>query len=179
MNNNHDSYEPGQIRLRYNRSDRLKRASKAVQQMYEPDYIAKPGLLKSLTATKASRSILFSLIIVFILTVLSVFIQFDRKAGHIHGIPVKLELLAQEQRVYINILFDKTKREDSYLLPVTVHITARHTGSGKQEIKTIEAAYIGSPLRLPAQFSSAEYTEIEAIISADNKTLQLRSSLGK
>ena len=48
MNNQPDSWDEGSSYLRYDRSERLKRAPEAVQRMYEPDYIKKMSLLKSL-----------------------------------------------------------------------------------------------------------------------------------
>ncbi|MEL3906820.1 MAG: hypothetical protein P1P65_07325 [Treponema sp.] len=173
MKHSSESYNPGQVRLRYNRTERLAKAPESVQRMHRPDYIQKPGLIKSLTATRASRYILFSIILVCILMLLSVFLQLDRTSGKLNGIPVKLESLIQEETIYINIVFAATKQEDGYMLPVTVHLTARNIGTGAQETKTIEAVYIGSSLRIPAQFLSEQCTEAEAVIAAEKSSLRL------
>ena len=48
MNDQPDSWSEGSSYLRYDRSERLKRAPESVQQMYEPDYIKKSACLKVL-----------------------------------------------------------------------------------------------------------------------------------
>ena len=86
MNNRHELSESGQVHLRYSRAERLKRAPESVQRMYEPDYLKRQGLLKSLTATKGSRSMLFSIVVVCILILFSLFLRTDKKSGTINGV---------------------------------------------------------------------------------------------
>ena len=78
MNNQPDSRDGSGAYLRYSRSERLKRAPESVQQMYEPDYIKRVNLLKSLTATRSSRSMLFAIVAVFALTFASFLLKTDR-----------------------------------------------------------------------------------------------------
>ena len=80
MNDQPDSWSESGLYLRYDRSERLKRAPEAVQQMYEPDYIKKISLLKSLTATRSSRSVLFAIVAVFALTFMSFLLKTDRSS---------------------------------------------------------------------------------------------------
>ena len=105
MNNQPDSRDEGSSYLRYDRSERLKRAPEVVQQMYEPDYIKKMSLLKSLTATRSTRSMLFAIVAVFALTFASFLFKTDRQSGKIEGVPVKLEYLTQQEHLYVNISF--------------------------------------------------------------------------
>lgn len=107
MNNQPDSWSEGSSYCRYDRSERLKRAPEAVQQMYEPDYIKKMSLIKSLTATRSSRSMLFAIVAVFALTFASFLLKTDRQSGKILGIPTKLEYLTQQDYLYVNISLEQ------------------------------------------------------------------------
>ena len=179
MNDQPDSWSEGGSYLRYDRSERLKRAPEAVQQMYEPDYIKKISLLKSLTATRSSRSVLFAIVAVFALTFMSFLLKTDRQSGKIQGVPVKLEYLTQQEYLYVNISFGVTERSDDYALPLTVRITASNRDTDEKETKTIEVIYIGSALSVPAQFPAYTYKQLEAVVLADGKALSLQSSVKK
>ncbi len=179
MNNQPDSWSEGGSYLRYDRNERLKHASKSVQQMYEPDYIKKIGLLKSLTAARSSRSVLFVIVVIFVLMVLSFLLKADRQSGKIQGVPVKLEYLTQQEHLYVNISFDATEQSDDYTLPLTVRITATNRNTDEKESKTVDVIYIGSALSVPAQFPSHTYQQLEAVVQTDGKALSLRSSVKK
>ena len=179
MNDQSDSWSDNGSCLRYDRSARLKRAPEAVQQMYEPDYIKKISLLKSLTATRSSRSVLFAIVAVFALTFASFLFKTDRQSGKIQGVPVKLEYLTQQEHLYVNISFDATEQSDDYTLPLTVRITATNRNTDEKESKTVDVIYIGSALSIPAQFPSHTYQQLEAVVQTDGKPLSLRSSVKK
>ena len=179
MNNQPDSRDEGGSYLRYDRSERLKRAPEAVQQMYEPDYIKKISLFKSLTATRSSRSMLFAIVAVFALTFLSFLLKTDRQSGKIQGVPVKLEYLTQQEYLYVNVSFEATEQSDDYALPLIVRVTAANRDTEEKETKTVEVIYIGSALSVPAQFSAHTYKQLEAIVLADGKALSLRSAIKK
>jgi len=177
MNDNRDSRHEGEVYLRYDREERLKRAPEAVRQMYAPDYIKRMSLFKSLTATRSSRSLLFAIIAVFALTFASFLLKTDRQAGKIHGIPVKLEWLSQQDRLYVNVSFSAIPQNDTDTLPAAVRINALNRETERQETKTVEVIYIGSALSVPAHFSAHTFTQLEAVILAGGKTLTLRCSL--
>lgn len=179
MNDQPDSWSEGGAYLRYDRSERLKRAPEAVQQMYEPDYIKKISLLKSLTATRSSRSVLFAIVAVFVLTFMSFLLKTDRQSGKIQGVPVKLEYLTQQEYLYVNISFGATDQRDDYTLPLTVRITASNRDTEEKESKTVDVIYIGTALSVPAQFPAHIYKQLEAVILTDGKALSLRSSVKK
>ena len=180
MNDNSNLWNKGEIYLRYDRNDRLKRASQSVQQMYSPDYIKRTSMIKSLTATRASRSLLFAILAVFALSFASLLLKTDRQSGKICGIPVKMEYLSQQEQLYVNILFSAVpQQDDTYTLPITVRISASNRDTEQQETKTVEAVYIGSPLSIPAQFSAHTFQQLEAAVIADGKTLTLRGKLKK
>lgn len=179
MNDRQELSESGHVHLRYSRSERLKRASESVQRMYEPDYLKRQGLLKSLTATKGSRSMLFSIVVVCILILFSFFLKTDKKSGTLNGIPAQLEALVHDSKVYVNVLLDETQPPDSFTMPVTVLITATNTAEATQSVKTVNAIYIGSKLRISAQFQETVPVKIEAIIATENTTLRLNTMLGK
>lgn len=179
MNNQPDSWSEGSSYLRYDRSERLKRAPEAVQQMYEPDYIKKISLLKSLTATRSSRSMLFAIIAVFALTFLSFLLKTDRQSGKIQGVPVKLEYLTQQEYLYVNVSFAATEESGDYALPLTVRITATNRDTEEKETKTVEVIYIGSALSVPAQFPAHTYKQLEAVVLTDGKAVSLRSFVKK
>ena len=160
MNNQPDSRDEGSSYLRYDRSERLKRAPESVQQMYEPDYIKKMSLLKSLTATRSTRSMLFAIVAVFALTFASFLFKTDRQSGKIEGVPVKLE-------------------SDDYALPLTVRITAANRDTEQKETKDVEVIYIGSTLSVPIQFPAHTYKQLEAVVLVDGKALSLRSAIKK
>ena len=179
MNDQPDSWSEGGTYLRYSRSERLKRAPVSVQQMYEPDYIKKIGLLKSLTAARSSRSVLFVIAVIFVLMFLSFLLKNDRQSGKIQGIPVRLEYLTQQEYLYVNISFGATEQSDDYTLPLTVRITATNRDTEEKETKTVEVIYIGSALSVPAQFPSHTYQQLEAVVQTDGKALSLRSAVKK
>ncbi len=179
MNNQPDSWSEGGSYLRYDRSERLKRAPESVQQMYEPDYIKRISLLKSLTATRSSRSVLFAIVAVFALSFASFLFKTDRQSGKIEGVPVKLEYLTQQEHLYVNISFAATEQSDDYALPLTVRITAANRDTQEKETKTFEVIYIGSALSVPAQFPAHTYKRLEAVVLTDGKAVSLRSSVKK
>lgn len=179
MNNRHELSESGQVHLRYSRAERLKRAPESVQRMYEPDYLKRQGLLKSLTATKGSRSMLFSIVVVCILILFSLFLRTDKKSGTINGIPIQLEALEHDSKVHVNVFLDETQQPDGFTMPVTVLVTATNTAEATQAVKTVNAVYIGSKLRISAQFQESVPVKIEAIIAAENTTLRLNTVLGR
>lgn len=179
MNDQPDSWSEGDSYLRYARSERLKRAPESVRQMYEPDYIKRISLLKSLTATRSSRSVLFAIIAVFALTFMSFLLKTDRQSGKIQGVPVKLEYLTQQEYLYVNISFEATEQSDDYVLPLTVRITATNRDTEEKESKTVEVIYIGSALSVPVQFPAHTYKQLEAVVLADGKAVSLRSSVKK
>ena len=179
MNNQPDSWSEGSSYLRYDRSERLKRAPEAVQQMYEPDYIKKVSLLKSLTATRSSRSVLFAIVAVFALSFASFLFKTDRQAGKIQGVPVKLEYLTQQEYLYVNISFGATEQSDDYALPLTVRITAANRDTEEKETKTVKVIYIGSALSVPVQFPAHTYKRLEAVVLTDSKALSLQSVIKK
>ena len=179
MNNQPDSWSEGGSYLRYDRSERLKRAPESVQQMYEPDYIKRISLLKSLTATRSSRSVLFAIVAVFALSFASFLFKTDRQSGKIMGVPVKLEYLTQQEHLYVNISFAATEQSDDYALPLTVRITAANRNTQEKETKTFEVIYIGSALSVPAQFPAHTYKRLEAVVLTDGKAVSLRSSVKK
>lgn len=179
MSNNRDSWNEGELFLRYNRDERLKRSSESVRQMYAPDYIKRLTLIKSLTAMRSSRSTLFAILIVCALSFGSVFLHLNtaRKSGKICGIPVKLEYLNQQERLYVNVSFKSTAQGEDYALPVTVRFCVMNNTTERQEVKTVEAIYIGSALTLPVQFSAHGFNRLEAVIAADGKVLTLQDTL--
>ena len=178
MNDNRDSWTDGEIYLRYNRNERLSRASEAVQQMYKPDYIKRLSLLKSLTAMRSSRSSLFAILIVAAISIGSFFLRnSDRQVGKIYEVPVKLEYLTHQNTLYVNVSLSATAQEESYTLPVTVQINAVNRDTEQQETKTVKAVYIGSALSLPAQFPAHTFNRLEAVIFAGEKTLTLRGAV--
>ena len=179
MNNQPDSWSEGGSYLRYDRSERLKRAPESVQQMYEPDYIKRISLLKSLTATRSSRSVLFAIVAVFALSFASFLFKTDRQSGKIVGVPVKLEYLTQQEHLYVNISFAATEQSDDYSLPLTVRITAANRNTQEKDTKTFEVIYIGSALSVPAQFPAHTYKRLEAVVLTDGKAVSLRSSVKK
>lgn len=179
MNNQPDSWSEGGSYLRYDRSERLKRAPESVQQMYEPDYIKRISLLKSLTATRSSRSVLFAIVAVFALSFASFLFKTDRQSGKIVGVPVKLEYLTQQEHLYVNISFAATEQSDDYALPLTVRITAANRNTQEKDTKTFEVIYIGSALSVPAQFPAHTYKRLEAVVLTDGKAVSLRSSVKK
>ena len=179
MNDQPDSWSEGGTYLRYSRSERLKRAPESVRQMYEPDYIKKISLLKSLTATRSSRSVLFAIIAVFALPFLSFRLNTGRQSGKIHGVPVKLEYLTQQDYLYVNISFGATEQHDDYALPLIVRITASNRDTEQKETKTVEVIYIGSALSVPTQFPAHTYKQLEAVVLTDGKAISLRSSVKK
>ena len=179
MNNQPDSWSEGGSYLRYDRSERLKRAPESVQQMYEPDYIKRISLLKSLTATRSSRSVLFAIVAVFALSFASFLFKTDRQSGKIMGVPVKLEYLTQQEHLYVNISFAATEQSDDYALPLTVRITAANRNTQEKDTKTFEVIYIGSALSVPAQFPAHTYKRLEAVVLTDGKAVSLRSSVKK
>ena len=179
MNDQSDSWSEGGSYLRYDRNERLKRAPEAVQQMYEPDYIKRISLLKSLTATRSSRSVLFAIVAVFALSFASFLFKTDRQSGKIVGVPVKLEYLTQQEHLYVNISFAATEQSDDYALPLTVRITAANRNTQEKDTKTFEVIYIGSALSVPAQFPAHTYKRLEAVVLTDGKAVSLRSSVKK
>ena len=179
MNNQPDSWSEGGSYLRYDRSERLKRAPESVQQMYEPDYIKRISLLKSLTATRSSRSVLFAIVAVFALSFASFLFKTDRQSGKIEGVPVKLEYLTQQEHLYVNISFAATEQSDDYALPLTIRITAANRDMEEKETKNIEVIYIGSALSVPVQFPAHTYKQLEAVVLTDGKAVSLRSAVKK
>lgn len=178
MSDKHDSWN-GEIYLRYDRNERLKRAPESVRRMYEPDYIKRLGIIKGLMSTRTTRSLLFSIIAVFALTFLSFLLKPDRQTGKINGIPVKLEWLSQKDLLYVNIVFDATAQSEIDTLPVTVSVNALNSETKQQENKIVDAIYLGNTLSIPIQFSAQTFTQLEAIIRIDKKTLTLHSTLKK
>ena len=179
MNDQPDSLSEGGSYLRYDRNERLKRAPESVRQMYEPDYIKRIGLLKSLIAARSSRSVLFAIVAVFALTSMSFLFKTDRQSGKIQGVPVKLEYLTQQEYLYVNISFGVTERSDDYALPLTIRITAVNRDTEQKETKTVDVIYIGSALSVPVQFPAHTYKQLEAVILTDGKALSLQSSVKK
>lgn len=177
MNGNKNSRTDGELYLRYDRNERLKRASEAVQQMYEPDYIQRMSILKSLTAMRSNRSSLFAIAIVVALAFGSLFLTTDRQSGKINGIPVKIAYLSQNGMLYVNVVFSAAAQYTSEPLPVSIYIHTANKDTDMQDSKTIEAIYIGSTLSIPAQFRAHTFKRLEVIIRANNKTLTLKTSL--
>ncbi len=178
MNDNRDSWTNGEIYLRYNRNERLSRASESVQRMHKPDYIKRLSLIKSLTAMRSSRTSLFAILIVAAVSLGSFFLRNgDRQAGKILGIPVKLEYLNHQNTLYINISLSATDQDEGYTLPVTVRINAVNHDTERQETKTLKAVYLGSALSIPAQFPAHTFSQLEAVIFADETVLTLNSKI--
>ena len=180
MNNKQDSVSPEKITLRYSREERLKKASEAVRRMYEPDYIPQAGIIKGLTATRASRAVLFSIVLCMALLLFFIFIRIDRTSGSLAGIPVKMETLQQDRALYINITFAENHAEHQKQIPISITVSAyndAHT-SLKQE-KTVQAIYIGSPLTVPIQCTNTGYTQIRAAISTESEQLELHKTIGQ
>lgn len=169
--------QDGEIYLRYNREERLKNASEAVRQMYEPDYIKRMSLLKSLTAMRSNRSSLFALGIVFALAFGSLLLTTDRQSGKICGIPVKIAYLTQDSMLYVNVVFSEVEHYAQESLPVSVSLYATNKETDAQDSKTIDAIYIGSTLRIPARFKAHTFQRLEVVIRANNKTLTLKTAL--
>ncbi|MGP1577318.1 MAG: hypothetical protein ACTTH7_07540 [Treponema sp.] len=176
--NKHDSYTHETIQLRYSREERLKKASETVRRMYEPDYIPRYGIIKGLTATRASRAVLFSIVLCMVLLLFSIFIRIDRTSGSLAGIPVKMETLKQGNVLYVNITFAGNNREDYRQIPIHITVTAYNEkqASLKQE-KNIQAIYIGSALTVPIQCTDAGYTRIQAAITSESEHLALRKTI--
>ena len=177
MNGNQNPQTGSELYLRYNREERLKRASESVRQMYEPDYIKHISILKSLTAMRSNRSSFFALLIVFALAFGSLFLTTDRKSGKICGIPVKLAYLSQDRMLYVNVVFSASAQYTDEPLPVSIYLRATNKNTDIQDSKTIDAVYIGSSLSIPAQFQANTFQRLEIIVRANNKTLTLKTSL--
>ena len=176
MNDKPDSYSPETIELRYSREKRLKNAPESVRKMYEPDYIPRYGLIKGLTATRASRAILFSIILCTAFILFSLFIRNDRTAGSLAGVSVKMETLQQGNVLYVNITFAEKHTAEPIPFDITVTAHTEKHASLKQE-KTIHAIYIGSALTVPFQCAGAGYTQIQAAISSGTKHLNLSKTI--
>lgn len=179
MNNKQDSWGSDEVYLRYDRTERLQRAPESVQQMYETDYIKKISILKSLTATHSSRSMLFALLAVFAFGVFSFFLQSDRSSGSIHGIPISVEYTVHHDALYVTVVFSETECSGTIELPFTVHITARNRKTGQQKSKLTDVIYIGNGLSVPVQFGSVDYQQLTVVVCTENKTLTLRKHVKK
>ena len=174
--NTHDEIGDGSsVQLRYSRSERLKHASDEVRKMYEPDYIPKYGLLGALVATRASRFVLFALILVFVLLLLSLVAPFDKKTAIIRDIPVRLETDKHDSLVSVAVFFDAVQTVSD--IPLSVHITLTDSQKKNVASKAAHSFYMGRPLSIPAQFTAPTAAYVEVVIVSENKTVRLGTAI--
>ncbi len=81
---------PEEVFTRYNREERLKNAPEQVKAMYEGNFIPQRGILKSLTATRGLRAVLFAIVILVVINLVLFAINRDKSSGKIHNIKIEV-----------------------------------------------------------------------------------------
>ncbi len=175
--NDREMMNDGHIGLRYSREERLKQAPEAVRQMHDENFIPRPGLIGSLTATKGSRSILFVLILVLLLMLISLVLPSDTKSGKINGVPVKMQVLTQDSTLYVSVIFDAVKKNETSNLPVSVYAAVFDAQKKIVASKTVETIYIGNKSTIPFKFTAANAARFDAVVIINGKELHLHTKL--
>ncbi|MEL3899890.1 MAG: hypothetical protein P1P67_05135, partial [Treponema phagedenis] len=118
-NNNPDSLETkasdeAAPPLRYSREKRLARSSEAVRRMHEEDYIQRPGLFRSLTATRSLRALFFAILLLVAVNFFIFFTQSTKNKGTVAGVACVLESMIYEKSTFatITLLENKKKAEE-------------------------------------------------------------------
>ncbi len=186
-----DLFEPRSKRreetfTRYNREERLKNASEKVQQLHDPNFVRKRGLVKSLTANRGSRAIFFSILILVVLNLVLFALFREKTNGKLYGIKTELQTFVYNKTPLANIrLSANSGQKASPALDLKEGETVKvqfiffdeQDNKISSSIKT--GIYTGAELKFSIGDQTGKAKKVEANILIKEKLLQLSKRINE
>lgn len=175
------SDDKNQLIFHYNRQKRLESAPPLVKDYYEGTFKAfRPGLFKALTATRANRLLLFTLIICFAIVLFNSLFN-KKNESSVSGVPLVLSSFSFEENVYVSLCFNAPEKKYSKKSPVPAEITVSYLDADKMTLKTETFAFIyeGKESFLRTTFHDYDIFYVRAEVSFLNDSVSLLSSVEK
>ena len=98
-----ETKDKGQVVHYYNREKRLERASDTARFAAERQGAKRPGLLRSLTATRSLRFLFYAVLLMSLASVIVGFVERERDTGALAGCYLKAEAMWFEGQVYVSV----------------------------------------------------------------------------
>ncbi|MFH2115976.1 MAG: hypothetical protein ABIJ86_15855 [Spirochaetota bacterium] len=164
-----ETRDKDQIIHYYNRERRLERASANAMFAIDRHHFKRPGIIKSLTATRSLSILFFSLIFMIVAVLLVNFIQGSRNSGTIAGNHFEVEAVWFEGFVYATIVRNPARRNAE---PVSVDLLLS-AGEDVQEgfLQASESEYRA---RVPADIKPAW---LAVIVTAESGKTELAAKV--
>lgn len=144
----------------YNREERLKRMPENAK-LYNGELKRKRGLIRVLLDSPGGKYILF--VIVILIGLITAFTILDKPDENtVGGITASLKAFAFEDKVYVNLKFDKN--EADLAAAVSAEINSVNTDEKITDTKTLTGEYTGEELILRTTFPDFEVKKVTAKI---------------
>ncbi len=182
---------------RYNREERLKKASPEVRSMYDGSFIERKGLIKSLTANRGSRAVFFIIILLIVLNLVLFAFFKDRSSGKIAKVKVEVQTFVYDGsplanlKLYANPEFlkqDKNKKDnkanknsstDNTGEPVKVQFSFFDKDKNKLSSTIKTGIYTGADLSFSDRDETGKAKSVEVNILMKEKILKLTKKINE
>ncbi len=186
------NYNEGEISTRYNREERLKRATPEVRQMHEGNFIPPRGIIKSLTASRGLRAVFFAIVLLVVINVVVHFLKRDQNYGSVNGVKVELSTFVFDGVPLANLKLkagpnfkvnDSSKEKNDKEEPIGELVKVQFSFFDKDKNKfssTIKTGiYTGSDLSFATRDESKKATSVEVYILMKEKILKLTKRINE
>lgn len=98
-----ETRDKGQITFYYNRQRRLEKASPSARFAFEQRTAKRPGIIRSLTATRSLRYLFFAMLFVLLAVMVVGYTRGERATGRIAGTNLTAKAMWFESQVYVTV----------------------------------------------------------------------------
>ena len=174
MNNDFNNEE---LNFHYKRENRLKNAPNIVKEHYEEDGKPSSGFFKSLVATKSSRFLLGSIVILLVMIFFVKNVDKIAQPTNIDGIPIELSAFLFESTIYVTATAKEFPIEKD--IPITICFNALNKENKIVKTTTIYSIFDGTENLLRTTFENNNIMTIECHISTETKTITIKTNVQK
>ncbi len=173
MNNDFDN---GELNFHYKRENRIKNAPDIVQSHYDKTDSAPKGIFKSLLATKSSRFLFGSIVLLLIMIFFVRNIDNITKPNSIQGISVDVSAFLFENTIYVTVTAKETEITE---LPLTVSFRGINEANEIVEMSNIYSIFDGNENFYRTTFEKYDIIRVECDISTETETITLQTNVQK
>ncbi len=174
MNNDFNNDE---LNFHYSRENRLKKAPDIVKEHYEEDGKPSNGFFKSLVATKSSRFLLGSIVLLLVMIFFVKNIDKIAQPTNIDGISIELAAFSFDSTVYVTATAKECPVEKD--IPLTVCFNALNSENKIVKTSTIYSIFDGTENVSRTTFANDDIMTIECHVSTETKTITLKTNVQK
>ena len=163
-----ESKENGKITYYYDREKRLERADSNARFIVDHYHSKRPGIIRSLTATRSLRFLFFAVTLAMIAVGVANFAIGGKNAGSVAGVHLSTAAMWFEGHVYVTIKRDEPAFSFFSREPVRLPVAIRAGDGISYATAIMQAAEEECRLRFPAESNPGRVAVIASVSRADD-----------